>query len=165
MAQVLLRGAPVHTSGELPAVGSAAPAFNLTNAQLGKVSLDDFKGTKVVVSIFPSIDTPTCATSARTFNKEAASKQGVTVLTVSEDLPFALGRFCAAEGIDNVQTLSAFRSSFGSDYGVSLTDGALAGLTARAVVVIDEAGKVIYNELVPNVSDEPNYAAALAVLG
>ena len=164
MAQVLLRGNPVQTSGELPAVGSVAPAFNLVNSSLGKGSLDSLKGKKVVVSIFPSIDTPTCATSTRTFNKEAAAIDGVTVVTVSEDLPFALGRFCAAEGIENVHTLSAFRTSFGADYGVQLVDGPLAGLTARAVVVIDEAGKVIHNELVANVSDEPNYAAALAVL-
>lgn len=164
MAQVLLRGNPVNTSGELPAVGSVAPAFNLLNSSLERVSLDGFKGKKVVISIFPSIDTPTCATSTRVFNKEAAAKDGVTVVTVSEDLPFALGRFCAAEGIDNVHTLSAFRTSFAQDYGVELTEGPLAGFTARAIVVVDEAGKVIHTELVNNVSDEPNYEAALAAL-
>lgn len=165
MAQVLLRGNPVSTSGELPAVGSAAPAFSLLNSSLEKISLESLKGKKVVVSIFPSIDTPTCATSTRVFNKEAAAKEGVTVVTVSEDLPFALGRFCAAEGIANVHTLSAFRSTFGQDYGVELLDSPLAGLTARAVVVVDEAGKVLHTELVANVSDEPDYAAALAALG
>ncbi|MGL4768481.1 MAG: thiol peroxidase [Formosimonas sp.] len=164
MAQVLLRGNPVQTSGDLPAVGTSAPNFSLLNSSLQKVSLADLKGKKVVVSIFPSIDTPTCATSTRVFNKEAAGMDGVTVVTVSEDLPFALGRFCAAEGIDNVHTLSAFRTSFGTDYGVQLQEGPLAGLMARAVVVIDAAGQVIHNELVANVSDEPDYAAALAAL-
>lgn len=164
MAQVLLRGTPVNTSGELPAIGSAAPAFNLTNNKLEKISLASLAGQKVVISIFPSIDTPTCATSTRKFNEQAAAKEGVTVVTVSEDLPFALGRFCGAEGIDNVHTLSAFRSSFGQDYGVELTESALAGLTARAVVVVDATGTVVYTELVNNVSDEPNYEAALAAL-
>ncbi|TDR32563.1 thiol peroxidase [Hydromonas duriensis] len=164
MAQVLLRGNPVDTVSELPAVGSAAPAFQLTNAKLEKVTLAQFAGKKVVISIFPSIDTPTCATSTRKFNEQAASKADVTVLTVSEDLPFALGRFCGAEGIENVHTLSAFRSTFGKDYGVEMAAGPLAGLTARAVVVVDEAGKVIYTELVNNVSDEPNYEAALTAL-
>lgn len=164
MAHVLLRGNPVAISGELPAVGSKAPAFNLTNSKLEKVSLDSLAGSKVVISIFPSIDTPTCATSTRKFNQQAAAKEGVTVVTVSEDLPFALGRFCAAEGIENVHTLSAFRSTFGKDFGVEMVEGPLAGLTARAVVVVDANGQVVYNELVENVSDEPNYEAALAAL-
>ena len=164
MAQVLLRGTPVNTSGELPAIGSAAPAFNLTNNKLEKISLASLAGQKVVISIFPSIDTPTCATSTRKFNEQAAAKEGVTVVTVSEDLPFALGRFCGAEGIENVHTLSAFRSSFGKDYGVEMTTGPLTGLCARAVVVADETGKVIYTELVDDITHEPNYEAALQIL-
>ena len=165
MAQVLLRGNPVNTSGELPAIGSNAPAFTLVNAQLGEVQLSDFAGKKVVVSMFPSIDTPTCATSTRKFNQEVTAHPGINVVTVSADLPFALTRFCAAEGIENVHTLSSFRSSFGADYGMNLTDGPLAGVLARGVLVIDEAGKVIHSELVNNISDEPNYAAVLSALG
>lgn len=165
MAQTLLRGNPVTTAGELPAVGSSAPAFTLIDAQLKPVSLAEFAGKKVVISIFPSIDTPTCATSTRKFNEQAAAKAGTTVLTVSEDLPFALGRFCGAEGIENVHTLSAFRSTFGKDYGVEMTSGPLLGLCARAVVVVDETGKVIYNQMVDDITNEPSYDAALAVLG
>ena len=128
------------------------------------VSLADFIGKKVVISIFPSIDTPTCATSTRKFNEQAAGKTNTVVLTVSEDLPFALGRFCGAEGIENVHTLSAFRSTFGKDYGVEMTTGPLTGLCARAVVVADETGKVIYTELVDDITHEPNYEAALQIL-
>jgi thiol peroxidase len=164
MAQVLMRGTPVQTSGNLPAVGSIAPAFELLNAKLETISLASLAGKKVVISIFPSIDTATCALSTRKFNQQAAALEGVTVVTVSEDLPFALGRFCATEGIDNVHTLSAFRSSFGTDYGVALVDGPLRGLTARAVVVVDGSGKVLHAELVAEISDEPNYDAALAAL-
>lgn len=164
MAQVLMRGTPVQTSGNLPAVGSIAPAFELLNAKLETISLASLTGKKVVISIFPSIDTATCALSTRKFNQQAAALDGVTVVTVSEDLPFALGRFCATEGIDNVHTLSAFRSSFGTDYGVALVDGPLRGLTARAVVVVDGSGKVLHSELVAEISDEPNYDAALAAL-
>jgi thiol peroxidase len=164
MAQVLMRGTPVQTSGNLPAVGSIAPAFELLNAKLETISLASLAGKKVVISIFPSIDTATCALSTRKFNQQAAALEGVTVVTVSEDLPFALGRFCATEGIDNVHTLSAFRSSFGTDYGVALVDGPLRGLTARAVVVVDGSGKVLHSELVAEISDEPNYDAALAAL-
>jgi thiol peroxidase len=165
MAQVLLRGNPINTSGDLPAVGAPAPAFTLVNAQLGEVKLSDFSGKKVVISIFPSIDTPTCATSTRKFNQEVTTHPGINVVTVSADLPFALTRFCAAEGIENVHTLSSFRSTFGQDYGMTLTEGPLAGVLARGVVVIDEAGQVIHSELVNNVSDEPDYAAALKALG
>jgi thiol peroxidase len=164
MAQVLMRGTPVQTSGNLPAVGSIAPAFELLNAKLETISLASLAGKKVVISIFPSIDTATCALSTRKFNQQAAALDGVTVVTVSEDLPFALGRFCATEGIENVHTLSAFRSNFGADYGVALVDGPLRGLTARAVVVVDGSGKVLHSELVAEISDEPNYDAALAAL-
>ena len=164
MAQVLMRGNPVQTSGNLPAVGSIAPAFELLNAKLETISLASLAGKKVVISIFPSIDTATCALSTRKFNQQAAALEGVTVVTVSEDLPFALGRFCATEGIDNVHTLSAFRSSFGTDYGVALVDGPLRGLTARAVVVGDGSGNVLHSELVAEISDEPIYDAALAAL-
>ena len=164
MAQTLLRGNPVQTAGDLPTIGAAAPAFTLKDAKLQAVSLADFIGKKVVISIFPSIDTPTCATSTRKFNEQAAGKTNTVVLTVSEDLPFALGRFCGAEGIENVHTLSAFRSTFGKDYGVEMTTGPLAGLCARAVVVADETGKVIYTELVDDITHEPNYEAALAAL-
>lgn len=164
MAQVLFSDTLISTSGELPTVGSAAPAFTLTNAKLEKITLASLAGKKVVISIFPSIDTPTCATSTRKFNEQAAAIEGVTVVTVSEDLPFALGRFCATEGIANVHTLSAFRTTFGKDYGVELTTSVLAGLTARAIVVVDAAGKVLHTELVNDISDEPNYVAALAAL-
>lgn len=165
MAQVLLRGNPVNTVGELPAVGAAAPDFTLVNAQLGEVKLADFAGKKFVISVFPSIDTPTCATSTRKFNQEVTKHQGINVVTVSADLPFALTRFCAAEGIENVHTLSSFRSSFGQDYGLTLAEGPLKGVLARAVLVVDESGKVVHTELVENVSDEPNYEAALKALG
>jgi len=165
MAQVLLHGNPINTSGDLPAVGNKAPEFTLVNAQLAEVKLSDFAGKKVVVSIFPSIDTPTCATSTRKFNQEVTAHPGINVVTVSADLPFALTRFCAAEGIENVHTLSSFRSTFGQDYGMTLTEGPLAGVLARGVVVVDESGQVIHSELVNNVSDEPDYAAALKVLG
>jgi thiol peroxidase len=164
MAEVTLGGNPVHTSGELPAVGSAAPAFTLTGANLGDVGSADFAGKTVVLNIFPSIDTPTCATSVRTFNERAASIDDAVVLCVSKDLPFAQGRFCGAEGIDNVQTGSAFRSSFGDDFGVTLTDGALAGVFARAIVVVGPDGNVKHTELVPEIAQEPDYEAALGAI-
>jgi thiol peroxidase len=164
MAQITLRGNPVHTVGELPEVGSSAPQFALTGNDLATVSSDDFRGRPVVLNIFPSIDTATCATSVRTFNQKAAARGDTTVLCVSNDLPFAQKRFCGAEGIDNVTTASAFRSTFGEDFGVRITDGALAGLLARAVVVLDADGKVAYTELVPEVANEPNYDAALGAL-
>jgi thiol peroxidase len=164
MAHVTLRGNPVTTVGELPAVGDPAPAFSLTGTNLGPVNSSDFAGQPVVLNIFPSIDTPTCATSVRTFNQRAAEANGVPVLCVSNDLPFAQSRFCAAEGIENVTPASAFRSSFGSDYGVTITDGPLEGLLARSVVVVDSAGNVAYTELVPEIADEPDYEAALKAL-
>jgi thioredoxin-dependent peroxiredoxin len=160
MAEITFRGNPLHTVGELPAVGAQAPAFSLAGADLGAVTNDDFAGRPVVLNIFPSIDTPTCAASVRAFNQRA-SEDGVNVLCVSMDLPFAQSRFCGAEGIENVKTGSAFRSSFGDDYGVTLTDGPVAGLFARSVVVVDPGGKVAYTELVPEIGSEPNYDAAL----
>ncbi len=164
MAQVTLGGNPVNTSGELPSVGSAAPSFSLTGADLGDVTSDSLAGKNVVLNIFPSIDTPTCATSVRTFNERAAELDDTVVLCVSADLPFAQGRFCGAEGIENVQTASTFRSDFGADYGVNLADGKLAGVLARAVVVIGPDGTVKYTELVPEIAQEPDYDAALDAL-
>ena len=164
MAEITLRGNPVHTVGELPATGDQAPPFSLTGTNLGTVTSADFAGKSVVLNIFPSIDTQTCATSVRTFNKRAAKQEGVTVLCVSNDLPFAQSRFCGAEGIENVACASAFRSSFGSDFGVTISDGPLAGLLARSVVVIDVDGDVAYTELVPEIADEPDYDAALAAV-
>ncbi|MGD1282925.1 thiol peroxidase [Mycobacterium seoulense] len=164
MAQITLRGNPINTVGELPAVGSPAPAFSLTGGDLGEVSSGQLGGKAVVLNIFPSVDTPVCATSVRTFNERAAAS-GATVVCVSKDLPFAFARFCGAEGIDNVKTASAFRSSFGEDYGVTIDDGPMAGLLARAIVVVGADGKVAYTELVPEIAQEPNYDAALAAAG
>lgn len=165
MATVTLKGNPFNTSGNLPAVGSDAPAFELVKNDLGNLTLSELKGKKVVLNIFPSLDTATCATSVRKFNVDAAKKDNVVVLGISKDLPFASGRFCSTEGIDKVVTLSAFRdSAFGAAYGVQIVDGPLAGLFARSVVVIDENGKVAYTELVPETVNEPNYEAALAAL-
>lgn len=166
MAKITLKGNPVNTVGDLPKVGSPAPAFTLVKQDLGAGALQDFAGKHVVLNIFPSIDTGTCATSVRKFNQEAATRQNAVVLCISRDLPFAQKRFCGAEGIDKVVTLSDFRgTSFGKDYGVTIQDGPLAGLLARAVVVIDAAGKVVHTELVGEIANEPNYAAALAKLG
>ena len=164
MAQITLRGNPINTVGELPAVGSPAPAFSLTGGDLGPVSSDQLGGKAVVLNIFPSVDTPVCATSVRTFNDRAAAS-GATVVCVSKDLPFAFARFCGAEGIDNVKTASAFRGSFGEDYGVTISDGPMAGLLARAIVVVGADGKVTYTELVPEIAQEPDYDAALAAAG
>lgn len=163
MATVSLRGNPVQTSGNLPSVGSKAPDFHLVKQDLSTVSLADLAGKKVVISIFPSVDTATCATSVRKFNEKAASKEGVVVLCVSKDLPFAAKRFCAAEGLENVITGSAFRdTSFEDAYGVKLLDSGLKGLMARSVVVLDGSGVVIHTELVPEITSEPDYEAALA---
>jgi thioredoxin-dependent peroxiredoxin len=163
MAQITLRGNAINTVGELPAVGSSAPAFTLTGSDLGAVSSEQFRGKPVLLNIFPSVDTPVCATSVRTFNERAAAG-GLSVLCVSKDLPFAQGRFCGAEGIENVKTASAFRDNFGEDYGVTIVNGPMAGLLARAVVVIGADGNVAYSELVPEIATEPNYDAALAAL-
>ncbi|MGB8404918.1 MAG: thiol peroxidase [Mycobacterium sp.] len=160
MAQITLRGNPINTVGELPAVGSPAPAFALTGNDLGPVTNDQFSGKTLVLNIFPSVDTPVCAISVRTFNERAAAT-GATVVNVSKDLPFAQKRFCGAEGIENVTTASAFRDSFGEDYGIVLADGPMAGLLARGIVVIGADGNVAYTELVPEIAQEPNYDAAL----
>jgi len=164
MATVTLKGNPFSTSGELPAVGSQAPGFTLTGADLGDLTLESLSGKRVVLNIFPSVDTPTCATSVRKFNEKAAAADNVAVVCISADLPFALSRFCGAEGIDNVDTGSVFRSNFGEAYGVTFTDGPLRGLLSRSVVVIDTDGKVLHTEQVAETADEPDYEAALAVL-
>jgi thiol peroxidase len=164
MAEVTLGGNPVHTSGDLPRVGASAPDFTLTGSDLGDVTASAFEGKNLVLNIFPSVDTPTCATSVRTFNERAAGLGGTAVICVSADLPFAHGRFCGAEGIENVSTASTFRSSFGDDYGVNLIDGPLAGVLARAVVVIGADGSVKHTELVSEIAQEPDYDAALGAL-
>lgn len=163
MAQITLRGNAINTVGELPAVGAPAPAFTLTGGDLGPVSKDQFDGKAVLLNIFPSVDTPVCATSVRTFNERVAGT-GAAVVCVSKDLPFAQKRFCGAEGIENVNVASAFRDSFGEDYGVTIADGPMAGLLARAVVVIGPDGNVVHTELVPEIAQEPDYDAALGAL-
>ncbi len=165
MAQVTLKGNPFQTAGALPAVGAPTPAFTLTGADLGELSAAQFKGQRVVLNIFPSLDTPTCATSVRQFNARAAGLANTVVLCVSADLPFAAKRFCVAEGLDKVLPASSFRSpAFGQDFGLTLVDGPLRGLLARAVVVLDGQGKVLHTELVPEIAQEPDYDAALKVL-
>lgn len=163
MAQITLGGNPINTVGELPAVGSPAPGFSLTGNDMSAVTDEQFSGKPLLLNIFPSVDTPVCAASVRTFNERAAAT-GVTVLCVSNDLPFAQKRFCGAEDIENVTTASGFRDSFGADYGVTIADGPFAGLLGRAVVVIGADGNVTYSELVPEIAQEPNYDAALAAL-
>jgi thiol peroxidase len=166
MATVTLKGNPFQTIGELPAVGGMAPAFELTNADLKDVGLGDFKGKKKILNIVPSLDTPVCATSTRVFNQKVAGRGNSVVLVISADLPFAQKRFCGAEGIDNVVTLSMVRGkNFAKDYGVLITDGPLAGLCSRAVVVLDENDRVIHTEQVPEIGQEPDYDKALAALG
>ncbi len=163
MAQTALRGNPVETSGDLPAPGSPAPGFTLTRADLSPLVSDDLAGRTVVLNIFPSIDTAVCAQSVRTFNERAAGLDDVTVVCVSADLPFALSRFCGAEGIEDVETASTFRNpEFLDDYGVRMLDGPLAGLCARSVVVIGPDGVVRHSELVPEITREPDYDAAVA---
>jgi len=165
MAEITLRGNTIHTCGPLPAAGSPAPDFVLTRTDLADVSLKDFTGKKIVLNIFPSIDTPVCATAVRKFNAEAAKLANTVVLCVSVDLPFALKRFCGAEGLEQVIPASELRRrKFGEDYGVRIVDGPLAGLFSRAVVIIDGQGKVIYTEQVPEIGQEPDYAAALKAL-
>ena len=164
MSTTRFHGEPANTVGELPAVGSAAPAFSLTAADLSDLTSESLAGKRVVLNIFPSIDTGVCAASVREFNKRAASLDNTAVVCVSADLPFAASRFCAAEGIDHVLVGSSFRSSFGKDYGVTLVDTPLAGLLARAVVVLDADGTVLHEELVADMANEPNYDAAVAVL-
>lgn len=164
MAQITFKGSPIHTIGELPAKGSAAPDFTLVKQELSETILGDYKGKKLVLNIFPSIDTGVCAMSVRKFNEKAAALKNTVVLCISMDLPFAQSRFCGAEGIKNVVTASAFRSAFGDHYGVTIAEGPLAGLLSRAVVVISESGKVIYTEQVPEIAQEPDYTVALAAL-
>lgn len=165
MANILLGGNPISTSGELPQTGSKAPEFTLVKTDLSTVSLADFKGSKLVLNIFPSIDTGTCAASTRKFNEKASSLESTKVLCISRDLPFALNRFCAAEGLDNVISLSDFRDgSFGNAYGLTITNGPLQGLLSRVVIVLDEEGTVKYTEQVGDIKDEPNYESALAAL-
>ena len=162
MANVTFKGNPVNTVGELPPKGAAAPDFSLVSGQLSEVKLSDYKGKNVVLNIFPSLDTGTCAASVRRFNKEAAALNNTVVLGISADLPFASGRFCSAEGIDNVVTLSTFRdTAFGNDYGLLMNDGPLKGLLARAVVVVNPEGEVVYTELVPEIAQEPDYHSAI----
>ncbi|WP_040160997.1 thiol peroxidase [Nigerium massiliense] len=164
MAETLLKGSQVHTSGDLPKVGDKAPEFTLAGTDLSDVTSSDFAGKRVVLNIFPSVDTGVCATSVRRFNELAAGLDNTAVVCVSADLPFALDRFCGAEGIENVTTASSFRSSFSDDYGTRLVDSPMAGLNARSVVVADTDGTVIYTELVPEITQEPDYDSAIAAL-
>jgi thiol peroxidase len=165
MATVTLKGAPFNTNGELPKVGEMAPDFNLKKVDLSSTNLSDYKGTNLILNIFPSIDTATCATSVRTFNKRASELENTKILCVSRDLPFAQKRFCGAEGIDNVITASDFASGdFGKNYGLELENGPLEALHARAIVVVDTNGIVKYTELVADIASEPNYDAAIAAI-
>jgi len=164
MATIKFQGKDLNTSGELPTVGSQAPDFSLVSSRLKNVSLASYAGKRKVLSIVPSLDTPTCAASTRLFNQKADAMDNTVVLVISADLPFAQVRFCESEGLKDVTPLSTFRSDFAKEYGVEITDTVLAGLTARAVVVIDESDKVIYNELVAEVAEEPNYESVLDVL-
>ena len=166
MAQTALKGTPVNLAGDLPAVGSTAPDFKLVTGDLSDVGLAQYSGKKKLLNIVPSLDTGVCAASTKKFNEAMAGKTDAVALVISADLPFASSRFCSAEGITNVVNLSMMRSrNFGKDYGVLITDGPLAGITARAVVVLDANNKVLYTELVPEITQEPNYDAALAALG
>ncbi|HEU4708642.1 MAG TPA: thiol peroxidase [Methylophilaceae bacterium] len=166
MSTVTLKGNPVQIGGNFPQKGQSAPDFKLADKTRTDVGLENFSGKRKVLNIFPSIDTPTCAMSVRTFNQKASSLDNTVVLCISADLPFAQNRFCGAEGIENVQTLSTFRNTagFADSYGVAIKDSSLAGLTARAVIVLDENNKVLYSELVPEITNEPNYDTALAAL-
>ena len=161
MANITLQGNEIHTLGTLPEVGTEAKDFTLVAEDLSEKSLSDYKGKKVVLNIFPSIDTGVCAASARHFNQDASALENTVVINISKDLPFALGRFCASEGLKNVINLSDYRSNFGETYGLTITDSPLKGLLSRAVVVLDENGTVKYTEQVPEIAQEPNYAAAL----
>ncbi len=165
MATVTLKGNEIHTTGELPAVGTTAPNFSLVQGDLSSASMEDFKGLNLVLNIFPSVDTGTCAASVRRFNQEAADLENTKVLCISRDLPFAQKRFCGAEGIDNVVMLSDFNSgSFGKAYGLELIDGPLAGLHSRCIVVVNTEGNIVHTEQVAETVDEPNYEAAKASL-
>ena len=165
MATTALKGNPCNTTGDLPTVGSTAPDFTLTTSKLEDVSLEKFAGKKKLISVFPSVDTPVCALSTKKFNDYARDHDDAVMLMVSADLPFAAARFCNDESLDNVHTLSTFRSGFAKDYGLQLVDGPLAGVTARAVIVLDADNQVRHIELVPEISSEPDYEAAIAALG
>ena len=162
MTDITLDGTPVHTQGSLPAVGTKAPGFTLVGNDLSPITLADFAGSRLVLNIFPSVDTGICATSVRTFNERAAGLENTKVLCISRDLPFAQARFCGAEGIENVTVASDFRTTFGEDYGVTMITGPLEGLLARAVIVLDEKGNVTHSQLVPEIKQEPDYEAAIA---
>lgn len=164
MATTNFQNDPTQTSGELPQVGETLPDFTLVGSDLGEISQADFAGKRIVLNIFPSVDTGVCAASVREFNQRAADLENTAVLCVSHDLPFAQGRFCAAENIENVTSGSAFRSTFGQDYGLKLEGSPLKGLLARAVIVADENGKIVYEQLVPEITTEPDYDAAIAAL-
>lgn len=165
MAAITLGGNPINTSGNLPTVGSKAPDFSLVKNDLSIASLLDYSGSKLVLNIFPSVDTPTCATSVRKFNESASKLSNIKVLCISRDLPFAQKRFCGSEGMENVENLSDFKDgNFGKAYGLEIADSVLAGLHSRVVLVLDENGMVTYAEQVPEIADEPNYEAALAAL-
>ena len=164
MASVTLKGSPVQTSGQLPEKGSTAKDFKLVGLDLKEVTLKTYEGKMKVLNIFPSIDTPTCATSVRKFNEEATKLKNVVVLNIAADLPFAMKRFCGAEGIKNCESLSSFRSTFGKDWGLEFTDSVLVGLLSRAIVVLSPDNKVLHTEQVKEIADEPNYAAALAAV-
>ncbi len=165
MATVTLQGNPLQLTGNVPAAGSKAPSFSLTDKSLNDVSLKDFAGKRKVLNIVPSLDTPTCQKSTRVFNEKASGLNNTVVLVIAADLPFAMSRFCGAEGLNNVHTLSTFRNqAFHTDYGVQIADGPLRGLTARAVLVLDENDKVLHSQLVGEIADEPDYGAALAAL-
>ncbi|WP_413290530.1 thiol peroxidase [Bdellovibrio sp. HCB337] len=164
MAKITLKGNPLETSGNLPTVGSTSPEFKLVRTDLSEVTLESYTGKKKVLNIFPSVDTGTCAMSVRQFNKNAATLTNVAVLNISADLPFAQKRFCGAEGIENTEALSTFRSKFAFDFGLQMTSGPLAGLCSRAVIVLDEKNKVLYTEQVADIVNEPNYEAALSAL-
>ena len=161
MAKITLKGEEINTIGNLPSVGTQAPDFKLVSQDLSEKTSQDFQGKRIILNIFPSIDTGICAASARTFNQKASALENTIVINISKDLPFALGRFCAAEGLKNVINLSDFRSNFGETYGLTITDSPLKGLLSRAVIVLDENGIVKYTEQVPEIAQEPNYAAAL----
>ncbi|OMP29857.1 MULTISPECIES: thiol peroxidase [Mangrovimonas] len=165
MATITLKGNTIHTSGELPKVGSKAPEFTLTTTELGAKTLADFKGQNLILNIFPSVDTGTCAQSVRTFNEKASKLENTKVLCISKDLPFAQARFCGAEGLDNVVNLSDFKDgNFGKSYGLDFVDGPLEGLLSRCIVIVNPEGEVTYTEQVPEIVDEPNYEAALQAL-
>lgn len=165
MAEITLGGKAIKTAGELPAVGTMAPGFKLTNSNLEERSLNDYAGKKLILNIFPSVDTGVCAASIRQFNEKAGAMEGVQVLNISRDLPFAHKRFCASEGIEAVENLSEYKDhNFSTAYGVAISEGAFSGLLSRAVMVLDVDGKVLYTEQVPEIGQEPNYEQALAAL-